>query len=142
LERNIYNQENVSSIWGLFEQKYQKEMADKFKKLREAVKKMEEVANWKLDELCSRAESKLRDVLTMDPAIEAEYKTWEDKSFGLILKTEECSLEDKLKNLYDYNNTRLVNQGDAILDKLRKLEEDIPNRVEEIVKSITIDSND
>ena len=78
----------------------------------------------------------------MDPCIETEYKVWEERSFGLILKTEECCLEDKLKNLYDYNNTRLVPQGEAILCQMQELEDDIPTSVEDIIKSISISSNE
>jgi hypothetical protein len=36
----------------------------------------------------------------------------------------------------------LVPQGEAILLKLKELENDIPNYVENIIKGITIDSND
>lgn len=56
--------------------------------MRDYVKKAEDLAIKKLDEFSNRAESKLKDVLKMDPEIESEYKNWEDRSFGLILKTE------------------------------------------------------
>jgi len=42
----------------------------------------------KLDDFASKSELSLKDVLKMDPEIESEYKNWEDRSFGLILKTE------------------------------------------------------
>lgn len=51
MEKAIYNQENATSIWGIFEQskkKHQKDLADRFKKLKEAVKKAEEEAVKKL----------------------------------------------------------------------------------------------
>lgn len=61
----------------------------------------------------------IKELLQLDPAINNEYKAWEDKSFGLIIQTEECSLEEKLKNLLDYNNTRMVPQGEAVLLKIK-----------------------
>ena len=122
LQKVIYNEQNANSIWSIYEQnrkKMQKDVGDRFKKLRQVVKKAEEVINKKLEELMGIMESNIKDVLKMDPMIQGQYKNWEDKSFGLILKTEECSLQDKMKNLHDYNNTRLVPQGQAILDKMR-----------------------
>lgn len=35
----------------------------------------------------------IRELLHLDAGIVDEYKVWEDKSFGLIIQTEECSLE-------------------------------------------------
>ena len=122
LQKVIYNEQNANSIWSIYEQnrkKMQKDVGDRFKKLRQVVKKAEEMVNKKLEELMGIMESNIKDVLKMDPMIQGQYKNWEDKSFGLILKTEECSLQDKMKNLHDYNNTRLVPQGQAILDKMR-----------------------
>ena len=54
LQKVIYNEENARSIWSIFQQnkkKHQKEIAQRFKKLRDMIKRAEDSANKKLDEL-------------------------------------------------------------------------------------------
>lgn len=141
LEKLISDHETAKYILALFEQhkrKLHKELADKFKRLKEVVRRLEDTATRQLEELVLRKEDQVRSLFTLETAVASEYQDWENRSFGLIIQTEECSLEEKLKNLYDYNTTRLLTQGEGILEKIKIQEQGIPNHFETIIKTITL----
>jgi exonuclease VII large subunit len=130
LEKLIADPHTAHYLLALFDQhkrRLLKELSDKFKRLRDTLKRLEESASRQLEEVTARKEQQVRGLFGLEGAVAAEYQEWEDRSFGLIIQTEECTLEEKLKNLYDYNTTRLLTQGEAILDKIRHHEQNIPN---------------
>ena len=80
----------------------------------------------------------MKSLFLLSSVVAGEYQEWEDRSFGLIIQTEECSLEEKLKNLYDYNTTRMLTQGESILVKIKHHEQNIPNAFEDILKTVSL----
>lgn len=72
LEKLISNQETAKYILALFEKhkrKLQKELTDKFKKLRDTVKRLEDTAVKQLEEIALRKEQQIKDLFKLDSAV-------------------------------------------------------------------------
>ena len=141
LEKLIADETTAKYLLGLFDQhkrKLLKELTERFKRLKELVKRLEEAATRQLEELTVRKEQQVKSLFLLSSVVAGEYQEWEDRSFGLIIQTEECSLEEKLKNLYDYNTTRMLTQGESILEKIKHHEQNIPNAFEDILKTVSL----
>lgn len=59
LEKSIYSEENITSILGIFEQnkrRLQKDLTDRFKKVKDMIKVLEDKASKQLEKLNNKTE--------------------------------------------------------------------------------------